>query len=65
MTAMTRMWRAVQHWWDEQEYAWEVLLRAQRPWEQEGPLRWQRRLGTGWELHGATVPADTAAHRSE
>lgn len=63
MTAMTRMWLAVRRWWDEQQYAWEVLLRAQRPWEQEGPLRWQRRLGTGWELHGTTLPADEAARR--
>ena len=58
MIPMTRFVDALRTWWDEQRYAWEVLLRAQRPWEQEGPLRWQRRYGTGWELHGATLPAE-------
>jgi hypothetical protein len=61
MTPMTQLWDALRTWWDEQQYAWEVLARAQRPWEQEGPLRWQRRLGTGWELHGSTLPLDEAA----
>jgi hypothetical protein len=45
--------------WDRQVWAWEVVLRAQRaPWEDEGPLRWRRRLGTGWELHGTTLPVE-------
>lgn len=55
---MTQLWDAVRGWWDEQECAWEALLRAQRPWEREGPLRWQWRLGSGWELHGATLPTE-------
>lgn len=39
--------------WNRQVWAWEVVLRAQRAeWEQEGPLRWRRTLGGGWELHG-------------
>jgi hypothetical protein len=58
MIPMTRYVDVLRTWWDEQRYAWEVLLRAQRPWEQEGPLRWQRRYGTGWELHGRTLPAE-------
>lgn len=61
---MTRMWQGLRTWWDDQGHAWEVMLRAQRPWEQEGPLRWQRRLGSGWELHGATLPPDPVAQRS-
>lgn len=48
--------------WERQVWAWEVVLRAQRaPWEEEGPLRWRRRLGTGWELHGTTLPGDVPA----
>jgi len=43
--------------WAKQERAWEVVLRAQRgEWEQEGPLRWRRSPGRGWELHGETLP---------
>jgi hypothetical protein len=52
-----RWTRAVTRTWEKQVYAWEVVLRAQRaPWEQEGPLRWRRRLGGGWELHGEVLP---------
>jgi hypothetical protein len=48
--------------WERQVWAWEVVLRAPRaPWEEEGPLRWRRRLGTGWELHGTTLPGDVPA----
>ena len=64
MTPMTRFVTALRTWWDEQQYAWEVLLRAQRPWEQEGPLRWERRLGSGWELHGSTLPVGSPAPRN-
>jgi hypothetical protein len=56
MTSTTTLWQAVRTWWDQQGYAWEVFLRTQRPWEREGPLRWQRRPGSGWELHGSTLP---------
>ena len=63
MTPMTRFVTALRTFWDEQQYAWEVLLRAQRPWEQEGPLRWERRLGSGWELHGSTLPLAPPARR--
>jgi hypothetical protein len=43
--------------WERQVWAWEVHQRALRgEWEQEGPLRWRRSLGAGWELHGETVP---------
>lgn len=63
MACVTWIGTALRRFWDEQQYAWEVFLRAQRPWEQEGPLRWERRLGTGWELHGATLPTDEPAAR--
>lgn len=56
MLPMTSLWDVLRRWWDEQQYAWEAFVRLQRPWEQEGPLRWERRLGTGWELHGSTLP---------
>ena len=65
MTPMTRFVDTLRTWWDEQRYAWEVLLRAQRPWEHEGPLRWERRLGTGWELHGSTLLVDAPAGQQE
>lgn len=65
MTPMTRMWQALRTWWDEQAYAWEVFMRKQAPWEQEGPLRWQRRWGSGWELHGETLPKDPVGQRPE
>jgi hypothetical protein len=48
----------IRRWWDDMEYAWEAFLRAQRPWEQDGPLRWHKPVGGRWELHGATVPED-------
>jgi hypothetical protein len=53
---MADMRRAIRTWWREQREAWELAMRLQRPWEQEGPLRWERRLGSGWELHGSTLP---------
>jgi hypothetical protein len=65
MDRMTRVRQALRTWWDEQGYAWEVLMRQQAPWEQEGPLRWQRRLGSGWELHGATLPTEPVGQRPE
>ncbi len=55
---MTSTWTAIRAWWAEQNEGWEAIMRHQRPWEQEGPLRWVRRWGNGWELHGATLPAD-------
>jgi hypothetical protein len=63
MTSTTTIWQAVRTWWGQQGRAWEVFARAQRPWEQEGPLRWQRRLGSGWELHGSTLPAQQPVGR--
>ncbi len=63
MVPMTRFVIGFRSWWDEQRYAWEVLLRTQRPWEQEGPLRWERRVGSGWELHGSTLPLVVSARR--
>jgi hypothetical protein len=63
MSAMTRIGTALKTWWDEQQYAWETFLRLQRPWEREGELRWARRYGSGWELHGSTLPVDAPASR--
>ncbi|NMO92980.1 hypothetical protein [Actinomycetospora sp. TBRC 11914] len=58
---MTRIGTALRSWWDEQQHVWDTFLRLQRPWEQEGPLRWEQRLGNGWELHGSTLPVDEPA----
>jgi hypothetical protein len=54
-----RRWRAVAGWslrsWREAVYAQERLGALQRPWDQEGPLRWQRIVG-GYRLAGAHLP---------
>lgn len=52
---------AIRRWWQAQVRMWEALHRANAPWEQEGPLRWRRRLWSGWELQGSTLPTDDPA----
>lgn len=47
---LKRAWRRYLH-------AWELVGRMERgAWEDEGPLRWRRTIGEGWELHGSTLP---------
>ncbi|HWB67174.1 MAG TPA: hypothetical protein VG708_10145, partial [Mycobacteriales bacterium] len=46
--------------WRDTEEAQRHLIARNRPWESDGPLRWQRRAG-GWELHGHDAP-DAPAH---
>jgi hypothetical protein len=41
--------------WRESVCAHQCLAEVQRPREQEGPLRWTRKLG-GWRLAGAHLP---------
>jgi hypothetical protein len=47
--------RWVRRLWRETLAAQEALIEVNRPWEQTGPLRWQKRFG-GWELHGRETP---------
>ena len=58
------MTSSIRHLWTGLLHACEAFERAQRPWEQEGPLRWVKPLGRSWELHGATVPDATDAGES-
>jgi hypothetical protein len=45
--------------WRQYVRAWELVGRQQRgEWEDEGPLRWRRVLGDGWELHGSVLPGE-------
>ena len=51
-------WYRFREQWELYNQTWDRVQRAQNPWEQEGPLRWARRYGRGWELHGATLECD-------
>ena len=41
--------------WHDTLYLEQRLLDGQRPWEHDGPLRWQRELG-GWRMVGSYLP---------
>jgi hypothetical protein len=52
------VWRAVaglRRNWHDTLYLERRLLDSQRPWERDGPLRWQRELG-GWRMVGSYLP---------
>jgi hypothetical protein len=50
-----RLLAALARNWRDTLYLNERLVRAQRPWEQQGPLRWRRERG-GWRMVGAYLP---------
>ncbi len=41
--------------WRDSLYLHRRLLEAQRPWEHQGPLRWQRQY-RGWRIVGSRLP---------
>jgi hypothetical protein len=53
----SRMFAALARNWHDTVYLERRLLDAQRPWDQQGPLRWQRELG-GWRVVGAYLADD-------
>jgi hypothetical protein len=60
--AVRSAWGAVRRAWDEGVHIQQVLLDAQRPWEREGPLQWQREIG-GHRLVGSHLPPVPSAQR--
>ena len=56
--------RWVCHLWRETLAAQEALIEMNRPWEQAGPLRWERRFG-GWELHGHDISGTSTSPGAE
>ncbi|GAA4797823.1 hypothetical protein GCM10023200_37640 [Actinomycetospora chlora] len=51
--------QALSRTWAAYVRAWELVGRQQRgEWEDEGPLRWRRVLGGGWELQGSVLPGE-------
>ncbi|GLZ49258.1 hypothetical protein Acsp06_54430 [Actinomycetospora sp. NBRC 106375] len=61
---MRRIGRALARAWARYVDAWELVGRQQRgEWEDEGPLRWRRVLGEGWELHGSVLPDEPPVRR--
>jgi hypothetical protein len=57
-SAIQKLAGALSRFWQETTRAQELLLR--RPWEDEGPLRWQRDLG-GRRLIGSVAPWEPEA----
>jgi hypothetical protein len=53
--------RAILKVWGDLLYLHECQLRANRPWEQEGPLRWTHELG-GSRLIGSETPRPSISH---
>jgi hypothetical protein len=41
--------------WHDSLYLHRRLLETQHPWDNQGPLRWQREPG-GWKLVGSRLP---------
>jgi hypothetical protein len=57
-----RMFAALARNWQDTRYLQRRLLDTQRPWDQQGPLRWQHAPG-GWRMVGAYLPDDGCAAR--
>ena len=52
---MASAWRRLARAWQHGVFIQERLLELSRPWETQGPLRWQRR-SDGWRLLGEHLP---------
>ena len=52
-----RAFAALARNWHDTLWLERRLLDAQRPWDQQGPLRWQHGPG-GWRMVGAYLPDD-------
>jgi hypothetical protein len=50
-----RTFAALARNWHDTLYLQRRLLDARRPWDQQGPLRWQHAPG-GWRVVGAYLP---------
>ena len=44
--------------WHDTVYLHQRLMAAQRPWEQQAPLRWRHQLGGGWRIVGSYLPEE-------
>jgi hypothetical protein len=52
---MRRLIGLVVRGWQDSVYLHQQLIDAQRPWDHEGPLRWQGG-SDGWRIVGARLP---------
>jgi hypothetical protein len=68
MSLAARAWRDSLAWlsrgWRDAVYLQERLMRLQRPWEFDGPLRWRRQNG-GSRLVGSWLPVDETAQTTK